>query len=416
MPVTSIEYIEGRLHNDITYRGDKNVRMVVDIDWMENGEGVKVSGSGIVEVYWSPSARYYRGDSVRMQGEFIAENSRNNYSSDDVNTAVRWRFFPVHIDVIPKGYGLPALRRSIFTRILERIEILGVEEASLLRALFLGDRSRLDPIVVQRYRESGNAHVLALSGMHLSLIFAIILFFLSILFGRRFALCTAAIFSIGYCIMVGPIPSLMRALFMVLVYVFAVLFRIQLRLNIVLYLSVLLCSLFVPTILREFSFLLSSAAILGIAYAYGPILKCLRHVLPSVLASSFAISIAPILATAPFVLAVFGEISTGGIATSVILGLMISVYMVLGFAHIIIPEFTVISILLEWVYDLSFYLVSLGKRFPRLDWIGFSLLLFVCIGIVTIVYVKRKKTIKILMSTLRLSHSTIPEKNVSQRT
>ena len=65
--------------------------------------------------------------------------------------------------------------------LLRRIENLfgpGTETAGTLRAMLLGDATRLDESDAESYRRSGVYHVLVVSGLHLAAIGAILLFFL----------------------------------------------------------------------------------------------------------------------------------------------------------------------------------------------------------------------------------------------
>ena len=87
--------------------------------------------------------------------------------------------------------------------------------SSLVEALLTGRRSRLDPSLVRSFRLSGASHILALSGLHLGIIYGIVLRFLSVLGNgrpgsvlRSVAVTAACGF---YCMMTGSSPSTVRA-------------------------------------------------------------------------------------------------------------------------------------------------------------------------------------------------------------
>lgn len=95
------------------------------------------------------------------------------------------------------------------------------DTTALLRALLCGDRSTLDKGTVAAFRNSGASHLLALSGLHLGIIYLAVrklLFFL----GNSKAGCTSrAVITITLCgfysLMTGASPSIVRAfLFIVL--------------------------------------------------------------------------------------------------------------------------------------------------------------------------------------------------------
>lgn len=89
------------------------------------------------------------------------------------------------------------------------------ENKALLKALILGDRTYLSKATTSHFRDAGAAHLLALSGMHLGIIYLIINKMLSI-FGNRPPARKARSFSVImitgiYTAMCGAGPSLVRA-------------------------------------------------------------------------------------------------------------------------------------------------------------------------------------------------------------
>ena len=70
---------------------------------------------------------------------------------------------------------------SIRRKIAERGEKIGGREEGLFRALFLADRSLLDEELSRSFRETGLAHLIALSGLHLGIFYLIFSIPLSLL-------------------------------------------------------------------------------------------------------------------------------------------------------------------------------------------------------------------------------------------
>lgn len=89
------------------------------------------------------------------------------------------------------------------------------ENKALLKALILGDRTGLSKATASHFRDAGAAHLLALSGMHLGIIYLIINKMLSVFGNRppaRKARSLAIIATTGiYTAMCGAGPSLIRA-------------------------------------------------------------------------------------------------------------------------------------------------------------------------------------------------------------
>lgn len=93
--------------------------------------------------------------------------------------------------------------------------------APLVNALLTGDRSSLDSSVMNRFRDSGASHILALSGLHLGIIYGILLKVTSI-FGKHptvKAVRSLIIISLCgiYTLATGASPSLVRAFLFILV-------------------------------------------------------------------------------------------------------------------------------------------------------------------------------------------------------
>ena len=110
--------------------------------------------------------------------------------------------------------------RSCLWKLKERIkgtfeEAAGKEHASILSAMLLGDRAGMDGDVKELYQKSGIAHVIAISGLHLSFIGIGVYQFLrritgSYLAGGFFGM----LFLSAYILMIGLSVSALRALVM----------------------------------------------------------------------------------------------------------------------------------------------------------------------------------------------------------
>ena len=117
----------------------------------------------------------------------------------------------------PLFAGLAAYFRSMISSIPFPHE----GTAPLVNALLTGDRSSLDSSVMNSFRDSGASHILALSGLHLGIIYGILLKVTSI-FGKHptvKAVRSLIIISLCgiYTLATGASPSLVRAFLFILV-------------------------------------------------------------------------------------------------------------------------------------------------------------------------------------------------------
>lgn len=93
--------------------------------------------------------------------------------------------------------------------------------APLVNALLTGDRSSLDDSVMNSFRDSGASHILALSGLHLGIIYGILLKVTSIFGKHPMVKAVRSLIIISLCgiytLATGASPSLVRAFLFILV-------------------------------------------------------------------------------------------------------------------------------------------------------------------------------------------------------
>lgn len=93
--------------------------------------------------------------------------------------------------------------------------------APLVNALLTGDRSSLDSSVMNSFRDSGASHILALSGLHLGIIYGILLKVTSIFGKHPMVKAVRSLIIISLCgiytLATGASPSLVRAFLFILV-------------------------------------------------------------------------------------------------------------------------------------------------------------------------------------------------------
>ena len=109
--------------------------------------------------------------------------------------------------------------------LLRRIENTGFEHpttTALLQALLAGQRDGLDRATVEAFRAAGASHLLALSGLHLGILYGILQRGLAILGRSRTALVLRSAAAVGaslfYVVMTGASPSLVRAFLFILLH------------------------------------------------------------------------------------------------------------------------------------------------------------------------------------------------------
>lgn len=155
---------------------------------------------------------------------------------------------------------------------IDSLQLGDRENNALLKALLTGDRSGLSAQTVGAFRDSGASHILALSGLHLGIIYAVVTKAFCILGNSpaarkiRSALTIAACG--GYCLMVGAAPSISRAFLFIFLRETARMSGRSASLRDILWGSFIIQVAIDATAVRSLSFQLSYLAIGGIAYLY----------------------------------------------------------------------------------------------------------------------------------------------------
>ena len=209
-------------------------------------------------------------------------------------------------------------------------------------------------------RKAGLSHVIALSGMHLSILAMMISWPLERIFGQRGGKAAVFVVLFLFTFLAGFRPSLLRAL----------LFRFLLSLGFSIEQSFTL-SLAALLILAPWS-----AVDLGAAYSFlslgGIFLMsrtlnravCSLFPLPVSLSGSIAASTAALLFSIPLTISVFGEYQLGAIITSYPFGLLIILYMWTAIITIALPP---AAIVLQILYTASEKLFLIASSLPVSD-------------------------------------------------
>lgn len=221
-------------------------------------------------------------------------------------------------------YRLAASYRTQIENLYRRLGIEG-DELAVLSALTLGDKTDLSESVRESYSVAGVSHVLALSGLHIGLLYALAFFLLRPLLlggqsGRVLRSLLLILLLWLFAFFTGLSPSVVRSAAMFSIWALADLCgRQSFSLN-TLALTAWLMLLVRPVWLFDVGFQLSFAAVLSILL-FQPFLYRLcpvRHRAGTYLWGLVSVSVAAQLGTAPLVLFYFSRFSTHFLLTNLL--------------------------------------------------------------------------------------------------
>ena len=259
--------------------------------------GNKISGSCVYSGFQKArnegnfdEEQYYH--SMGIAGKFqLQKKSEIQITNDSFDAGRQWL------------YEIRKKIRGIFQTILER----DAEKAGLFSAIVLGDRSGVESDVKSLYQKNGIAHILAVSGLHISLIGMGLYKILR----KQFYIPVSAILSgsvmILFCILSGGSPSAIRATVMFLLRMVDMMRGKTFDLLTALSVAGLLLLLTNPLYLTNSAFLLSFGAILalGLTSHVTETFLSLQSSAGKALCASFSV----FLMTAPMLMSIYYEIS-----------------------------------------------------------------------------------------------------------
>ena len=229
------------------------------------------------------------------------------------------------LDEIPKQYFPAVLRKNVLDTLSE---VFPADTAGFARALLLGDSTLLTYEEDTAFKISGIRHVIAVSGLHVSILFALIY---NLCAKRRML---TAIIGIPllflFAAVAGFTPSIMRACIMQSLMILALLLKKEYDPPTALSFAVLVLLLFNPLTVTSVSFQLSVGCMVGIFLFSKRIsdyilkrLHCpknltLRSRICNWFAGSVSVTLSAMSITAPLCVLYFRTISVAGILTNML--------------------------------------------------------------------------------------------------
>ncbi len=336
------------------------LRGVMSVDSrLEEGENEWVSCSGEVRYRGLEAADLRVGERLIVWGRVWEFRGRYYMNLSDESVVSREQV---------SGGGGESWSRRVNGWAVGRLERLGLdrEAEAICKAMLLGRRESLSGELVEEYRRSGAAHILALSGLHVMIVY--------LLFGRLFMLLNLIPFGFRvrplllalvvwcYAMVVGMAPSVERAALMFVI--MQVLRFVGHRYYSVsgLMMAVAIMVVVDPRVVYDVGFLLSVVAVVSILVWVVPIDRRVswwcrgrfgRGVLGwgvKGLVSIFLVGVVCSLSTLPLVSWAFGYLSPMGVLLNPLV--VITAYLLLTLSLLwVMVGFEAVAPLFRWLID-----------------------------------------------------------------
>ena len=341
MPEKNVTGIEGVLLEDPRVIKGGNALVSLSLRRSASFGGLRVSSHGEVFVFFPQES----ADKLKQFGRGAVVYAEGSLRSSSLG----WSFSADSLHVVKRAPAIEEFRTSVRANLVNRF---GKEKwSALASALLLGVRDNLDIEFVSVYRSAGLSYILALSGMHLAIITALISFILKKPLGLKGCAIAGAFIIIVYCLLVGPMPSLNRSALMYILGVLAILGALPKKAMSILSLSFLIQIIITPSAGNTLSFILSYLALAGILIIGKAFSSLFAGKIPDSILQPLSLSIGAFLATAGVCSYFFGTIAPVGILSGLIIVPLTTIFMIGSIIYLVL-DFISLSFLLN--FPLSF--------------------------------------------------------------
>lgn len=385
---------------------DGNTRLVLAVSAINiDGEWREIDGQDLLYISRYPTYEY--GDFLAVNGEPLAPpqfddfDYRGYLAHQGIHTTV---FYP-DIEVIDTNQGnlflswIYSLRLNLSGSLAE---ILPEPQSSLAQGIILGIRGNITPEISDDFARSGTAHILAISGLHLSIMAGIMLGVGLWLFGRRYYLYVwLALGAVWFYVLItGMHLPVLRGTIMASMFLLVELLGRQRSAIVALVFAAAVMVDIWPYILGDASFQLSFLAMTGLVFIF-PVFRDLgRRItarlcgedgftvsLANVAVDALSATLGAVIAVWPVVAYYFGIISlVGPLATLLVLPALPAAIIMGGLGALlglfVLPVAQVVG-WIAWLF-LSYILliadgfaaayVEVGSISPVLVWVYYLLL------------------------------------------
>lgn len=210
---------------------------------------------------------------------------------------------------------------------------LSLPQSGLLEAMLLGYRRELSSEIIDQFSKTGISHIIAISGLHITIIAGLLFYFLMILGVPRQRSYWPALFILFlYVLMIGFRASAIRALIMgAALYYALVIGRLKNSINVLILAAVVLLLINPKLLMFDVGFQLSFLAVLGILYFYPLLEKWLAFITDRYkIRSLICLTLSAQVLTLPLIFYYFGHLPIVSPLTNLLILPILPVVMVGG--------------------------------------------------------------------------------------
>jgi len=382
---------------------------------------VEATNDGVRALCYFEEFPYKLGSKVVIRGEKNTIKEATNFGEFDLKKYYNSKEIFICIskcNIVDKEEAYSEIKQ-VFFEIRQGLKksissLCDKEEAGILCAMLFGDKEFLEDDIKNLYTISGIGHILAISGLHISLAGGAVYRFLRRFMRQGAAFTISSIMMICFCCISGESTSTVRAVIMYIIGIFAKVIGRKYDIKNAMAVSMIWILLENPLSISNGGFILSFVSVFGIAYILPMIneicgdytkLKGKKgmELFKAKVINSFVSSTVLYFVTLMCMSALYYEVYVYSIIANALLLPMMGVLVICGFLggvvyYICVPfgkVFISLSVILLNIYE---FVCGIVSKFPKNIWVtGHKSLLEIiiyyvvlCITAIICVFMKRK--------------------------
>lgn len=359
--------------------------------------------SGVMQVLTKDTTELAMGTQVLFQGKckvFTQQDTsfwdRFAYSNGIHASVWTSQLFPTgetHLYYSLLGKAQSYFKQTIFEQYENK------ESASLAVGILLGDKSEMDKQTQKEFIETGAAHILAVSGLHVNILIIFFSWLAAPFMNKKFLTLLLITLILFYMILTDCSPAVMRASLMGILFLIAQNYHLNYNLYNTLFACFSFQLLTQPLNLFHLGFWLSYLAVWGIAFFSSFFNSHDKNCILQWFKQNLAISISAQLATLPILVGFLGNFPCLFLITNLVTLPISVIATYAGFFHLLvsfIPYFNAIAAYFakhsfQFTLKINDFLAELP--FASLQFkpniLLFIMVAFLIIGLATILYIRK---------------------------
>lgn len=356
---TQTKYLDRKY--DVTYKGIDNIfcRAIVisnkkEKNYKNSYEIKTLDNKTKLIIYVSKEQELKYGDLIEIEGEYIAPDEERNYKGFNYKQYLKTKMIYGTVNVLDLKVLKNNQANLIFTlsnnlreSILEQIDkIYNSNIKELVKGLLIGEVDKIEEEVIKSFRNSSLAHILSISGTHVSyIIFGSIFILENLKLSKKKTYFISILIIIIFMFITNFVPSVVRSCLSGIMMIFSkIVYRKQDMLT-SLALSLLILLIINPFCIFDIGLQLSYTGVLGIIIFNNRIKKLLDKYVKSnnkiltTIKEGVSVSLSVQILILPIQIINFNNINLVFIISNLIAIPILGLVMILGFISIFISYF-----------------------------------------------------------------------------